>query len=180
MLLQEIFQLLLSTVAGLVGSALLLRAYLSWLRISRSNPLAIFCVALTDWLVAPLRRPLPLRGRFDSASFAAALVVAFVFVLLMAIVRTGGAWHWYLFFPSVVLLFLHWMLYLVMFLVIANAVLSLVNPHAPLAPTFDVLTRPILAPLRRLLPPIGGFDLSPLALIVLVQILLLVLDQILL
>ena len=180
MLLLEIYKLLLSTVAGLLGSVLLLRIYLAWLRVSRSNPLTIFCIALTEWLVGPLRRALPVRGRFDVAALAAALAVAFAFVFLMAIVRYNGVWHWYLFFPSMLLLVLHWVLYLAMFLVIANAVLSMVNPHAPLAPIFDVLTRPILAPLRRLLPPIGGFDLSPLLLIVLVQIALLVLDQLML
>jgi len=178
MLLLEIFHLLLSTVAGLLGSALLLRVYLTWLRLSRTNPVVVFCVALTDWMVAPIRRALAPRGRFDVASLIAALLVALVFVLLMALVRAdGGVWHWYLFVPSVVLLLAHWVLYLVTLLVFANVLLSLVNPHAPLAPTFDMLTRPVLAPLRRILPPIGGFDLSPVVLIVAVQILLLVLDQ---
>ncbi|SPE33690.1 Membrane protein [Burkholderiales bacterium] len=177
MLLLEIFHLLLSTVAGLLGSALLLRVYLGWLRVSRSNPLAIFCVALTEWLVAPLRRALPARGRFDAASLAAALSVALVFVLLMGLVRADRGWHWYLFVPSVVLVLIHWVLYLVTLLVLANVLLSLVNPHAPLAPTLDVLTRPVLAPLRRIIPPVGGFDLSPLVLIVVVQVLLLVLGE---
>jgi len=178
MLLLEIFHLLLSTVAGLLGSALLLRIYLGWLRVSRSNPLAIFCVALTEWLVAPLRRALPLRGRFDAAALAAALAVALVYVFLMGIIGVEGAWHWYLFVPSVLLLLIHWVLYLVLVLVLANVLISLINPHAPLAPTFDVLTRPVLAPLRRIIPLVGGFDLSPLVLIVVIQVLLLVLDQV--
>lgn len=178
MLLQEILHLLLGTVAGLLGSALLLRIYLGWLRVSRSNPLALFSVALTEWLVAPLRRLLPLRGRWEPAALVAALAVAVVFVLLMVVVQFSGAWHWYLFVPSVLLLLIHWALYLMMALVLANVVLSLVNPHAPLAPTFDILTRPFLAPLRRIIPPVGGFDLSPLVLIVIVQVGLLVLDQI--
>ena len=174
----EIFHLLLSAVAGLLGSALLLRAYLGWLRLSRTNPVAVFCVALTDWLVAPIRRALPLRGRFDAASLTAALAVALIFKFLTGLVQSDrGLWHWYLLVPSVLLVLVHWVLYLVTLLVFANVVLSLVNPHAPLAPTFDMLTRPVLAPLRRIIPPIGGFDLSPVVLIVAVQILLLVLDQ---
>ncbi len=178
MLLLEILHLLLSTVAGLLGSALLLRAYLGWLRLSRTNPVVVFCVALTDWLVGPIRRALPLRSRFDAASLTAALAVALVFEFLMGLVRSDrGVWHWYFLVPSVLLVLVHWVLYLVTLLVFANVVLSLVNPHAPLAPTFDALTRPVLAPLRRIIPPIGGFDLSPLVLIVAVQILLLVLDQ---
>jgi YggT family protein len=178
MLLQEIFHLLLSAIAGLLGSTLLLRICITWVRLSRSNPLAVFCVALTEWLVGPLRRVLPLRGRFDAASLAAALAVAAVFVFLVGILRGAVAWHGYLYLPSVLIVLARWTLYLVSFLVLVNVILSWVNPHAPLAPTFEVLTRPVLAPLRRILPPIGGVDLSPIVLIVAVQILLLVLDQI--
>jgi YggT family protein len=177
MLLREIFRLLLSTVAGLLGSTLLLRIYLGWLRMPRSNPLAIFCVSLTEWLVAPLRRLIPMGGRFDAASFAATLVVGVLFVLLMELVLFDGVGSWFLFVPRVVLLLVRWTLYLLSFLVLVNVVLSLVNPHAPLAPTFNALTRPVLAPLRRIIPTVGGFDLSPLVLIVAIQVGLLVLDQ---
>jgi YggT family protein len=176
-MLVEIFRLLLSAIAGLLGSALLLRMYLAWLRVSRNNPLAIFCVALTDWLVAPLRRVLPLRGRIDAATLAAALAVAVVFVLVMGLLRYPGGWNWYLFVPSVLLLLIHWALYLIMMLVLANVVFSLVNPDAPLAPTFDILSRPFLAPLRRFIPLVGGFDLSPTVLLFVIWIALLVLDQ---
>lgn len=176
-LLLEIFRLVLTAVAGLLGITLILRMYLVWLRVSRTNPLALFCIALTEWIVSPLRRILPLRGRFDAASLVAAFAIALATDFLLVVLLYGGSWHWYLLLPSVLLLLLHWALYLLMFLVIANWLLSIVNPHAPLAPIFDMLTRPILAPLRRLIPPIGGFDLSPLVLIVIVQILQLVLDE---
>jgi len=177
MLVREILHLLLSTAAGLLGSALLLRAYLGWLRISRSNPLAVFCVALTQWLVSPLRRLLPLRGRWDGASLLAATLIAAAFVFLVGLLFPRGGLQAIFFLPAVLLLLLHWVLYLVMVLVLANALISLINPHAPLAPTFDILTRPMLAPLRRFIPAVGGFDLSTLVLIVLVQVALLVIDQ---
>jgi len=177
MLIHEIFRLVLGTVAGLLGSALLLRAYLAWLRVSRSNPMAVFCMALTEWLAGPCRRLVGQRGRFDGASLLGALLVAAAFVFLLGLVASGGAWNWYLFLPSVLLLLIRWALYLLMLLVFANVLLSLVNPHAPLAPTFDILTRPVLAPLRRVIPPVGGFDLSPLVMIVAVQVALLVIDQ---
>jgi YggT family protein len=51
-----------------------------------------------------------------------------------------------------------------------------VNPYAPLAPAISQLTQPLLAPLRKVIPPIGGIDLSSLALIVLLQILLIFID----
>ena len=65
-------------------------------------------------------------------------------------------------------------LYLVMGAVLVSAVFSWVNPHAPLAEVFNTLTRPLLRPFRRVIPPIGGVDLSPLALLLLLQIALFV------
>jgi YggT family protein len=175
-LLREIFHLLIGTVAGLLGSMLLLRAYLSWLRVSRSNPVAIFCVALTEWLAGPLRRVLPSRGRLDAGALAGALLVALAVVFLVQWVEFDGFANWALFLPSVLVLLLRWALYLLMFVLVVNALFSWVNPHAPLAPTFDVLTRPMLAPLRRWIRPVGGVDLSPMVLMLLILVGLSVLD----
>ena len=59
-----------------------------------------------------------------------------------------------------------------MFALIVQAVLSWVNPYSPVAPVFDALTRPFLRPIRRFVPPLGNVDLSPLVLIVALQVLL--------
>ncbi len=176
-MLRDIFQLLVGTIANTLGSALLLRVYLSWLRISRTNPLAIFCVALTEWLVGPLRRLIPIRGRLDVASLVGAMLVCLLYSFLFQWVMAGGLGDWFLFLPSVIFLLIRWTLYLLLFLLVVNSLLSLVNPHAPLAPTFDVLTRPILAPFRRFIPPIGGFDLSPMAPVFLILVALAVLND---
>ena len=177
-MLLNILDMLLAVVAGVLGSALLLRAYLGWLRFSRTNPMAVFCAALTDWLVLPLRHVLPFVGRLDSASVTGAVLVALVYVFPMHILRFYGSANWYLALPGALLLVAQWTLYLVFTTVLINAAFSIINPHAPLAPTFDSLTRPLLAPLRRRMPPVGGFDLSPLVVIVIVQILLYLLGQI--
>jgi len=65
-------------------------------------------------------------------------------------------------------------LYLVIGAVIVSAVFSWVNPYAPLAEVFNTLTRPLLRPFRRVIPPVGGVDLSPLALLLVLQIALFV------
>jgi YggT family protein len=176
MLLLDIVRILLNTAAALLGTALLLRVYLSWLRIGGRNPLYQLSWALTEWLVKPFRTLLPGRGRIDWPCVLAALAVALAFVLLMRLAGIGAALDWSLLLPQVLGLVLHWALYMLTVLVFIYVLLSLVNPHAPLAPTFDLLTRPLLAPFRRVLPPIGGFDLSPIAFLVVVQILLLILD----
>jgi YggT family protein len=72
-----------------------------------------------------------------------------------------------------------WSVYLLIGLLLVQAVLSWVNPQAPIAPVIDLLTRPFLAPVRRFVPLIGGVDLSPLVLIVVAQALLMVLESLL-
>jgi len=63
-------------------------------------------------------------------------------------------------------------LYIMIFAVIVQAVLSWVNPYTSIGPAFDALTRPLLRPLRRYVPPIGNVDLTPLILLVILEVLL--------
>jgi YggT family protein len=175
--LHEIVHLLLKFVADLLGSALLLRVYLSWLRLARHNPVVQFCWALTEWFVKPLRALLPARTRVDWPCLVAVLIIALVFVALIRAtgIRVGD---WSLMVPQALALVIHWALYMLILVVVIYALLSLVNPHAPLAPTFELLARPLLAPLRRALPLVGGFDLSPMVFVLLVFVLMMILDSV--
>jgi YggT family protein len=177
MFLLDIAHLLLGTIASLLGGALLLRAYMAWLRMSRSSPLFQFCVAFTDWLVAPVRRVFAPTGRVDWASWACVFLVAALARAATALLGTGGLPGWHFFLPAVFALVLHWILGLALVVIFAYVLLSLVNPHAPLAPSFDALTRPMLAPFRRVIPAVGGFDLSPTAVILVVVVIRYVLDS---
>ena len=55
---------------------------------------------------------------------------------------------------------------MIVWVTIIYVVISWVNPHAPFAPAFEALLRPLLAPIRRVLPTVGGFDLSPMVLLI--------------
>ena len=74
--------------------------------------------------------------------------------------------------------FLNWILYGFMALLIIDAIFSWVNPNAPLAPFVHALNTPILRPIRRVVPPIGGIDLSVLVALVLIQIIQFILRQV--
>lgn len=177
------FWLLLETLGSLLATACVLRAYMNWLGLGARDPLGQFIIAVTDWIVRPLRAVLPSPRRnvrsADWPSLLAALVLAVVlavlFVVLMGAVRAPA-------FGVVVLLAVFWLvkwsLWLLTALVLLLAILSWVNPHAPIAPTIDALTRPFLAPVRRIVPLIGGVDLSPLVLILLAQLALTVLQSV--
>jgi len=165
--------LLLETLASLLASACVLRAYLNWIGLGARNPIGQFVIAVTDWLVRPLRSVLPATRSIDWASLLGALllstVLAVIYVMIFGRGRTPA-------FGAVVLLAVFWLikwtLWLLTALLLLGAVLSWVNPHAPIAPTVNALTRPFLAPIRRVLPLIGGVDLSPLVVLLIVQLLL--------
>ncbi len=171
--------LLIETVGSLLATACVLRAVAWSQNLSARNPLMQFVIAITDWIVKPLRRIVPASRRVDWASIAAALILALVlafFYSVLLLARSpmfGGVFFIALFWLC------KWTVYLLIGLLLLQAVLSWVNPHAPIAPVIDALTRPFLAPVRRFIPLIGGVDLSPLVLIVVAQALLMVLESML-
>ena len=69
------------------------------------------------------------------------------------------------------------MVYLAMAIVLVSAIFSWVNPYAPMAESVNQLASPLLRPFRRLVPPLGGIDLSPLVLLLALQIVLIVLSS---
>lgn len=179
MVLVDIADFLLQTIAVILGVTLLARAYMSYLGMPARNPLAQVAIALTDWLVRPLRRVLPAAGRFDAATVLAALLVAFAYVgLRFLLIGVGvGSWPWSGLLLMALIQLLRWALYLVLWLTLMHVVLSWVNPHAPIAPAVSMLVRPFLAPFQRALPLIGGLDLSPIVVILIVNVMLIVLGR---
>ncbi len=175
-MLRETLVYVLETVVNLFALAALMRFYAQAFRASFRNPLAQFIVALTDWAVKPLRRVLPSIIGLDTASF---VVAWFTLILLwwaiLMILQAADMTH-PLFWPGLAALsmvkLLKLSIYLLIGVVIVQAVLSWVSPYHPMRPFFDSLSRPFLQPLRRIIPLIGGVDLAPLLLLIVLQILL--------
>ncbi|MEY4756560.1 MAG: hypothetical protein RJA34_1458 [Pseudomonadota bacterium] len=169
----EIFSLLLEFVSGLVAGACLLRMYMQYQRIPMSarsgNPLAAFVFALTNWVVLPLRRALPSAGSLDTASLAAAFVLEMLqfFLLWLAAGASGSL-------GSIPVLAVFGVARLALSgmtgLVIVYAVLSWVPARSPMSDVIERLVSPVLSPIRRVLPLLGGIDVSPLALLLLLQV----------
>jgi YggT family protein len=172
-MLYQIISLLLEVVTGVLGGACLLRLYMQYQRIpmsSRSgNPLGRFIFALTDWLVLPLRRVVPALGRWDLASLIAAYLFELTqFLLLWLLAGADGGLF------AVPILAAFGLLRLVISgltgLVIVYAVLSWVQTQSVISDVIERLCAPPLKPIQRILPSVGGVDLSPLVLLVLLQI----------
>lgn len=179
-MLYQIVSLLLEVVAGILSGACLLRLYMQYQRVPMSarsgNPLGRFVFALTDWIVLPLRRVVPAVGALDSASLVAAylLQLAEFGVLWMLAGAAGG-----LFAVPILAAFglLRMAISGLTVAVIIYAVLSWVQTNSVLADVVERLVAPLLQPIRRVVPLIGGVDLSPLVLLVMLQIAAIVLGN---
>jgi YggT family protein len=155
---------ILNSILSLVVGAFLVRLLLQFVRTDYRNPLAQAVLRLTSPVVVPLRRFLPPIGRLDTASAVATLLAQSIKIALLGLL-------WGVIEPParltvhvlVDLLDTTLMLYWGMILV--YAMLGWVDPAAynPAARLLGDITAPILRPLRRALPPLGGLDLSPLA-----------------
>ena len=167
---------LLDVVFGLFTYAFLLRFVMQLMRAPFRNPLGQAVIALTDWLVKPLRRVLKGWGGIDWASLVATILSQFLWLLAYRLVFGGfamlGAAIPFL-LAATMLALVKAMLWLLIAVVIVQAILSWVAPDGPLAGLLNALTFPFLRPIRRVLLPIGGtLDLSPLVVIVIAQLLL--------
>jgi len=164
-MLADIARFLLDILGSLLVALLLLRAWMRYIGMPARNPVAQFTYAMTNWLVGPVSRLLPARGRIDWASIVAAVLATLLIVVLMRAV-VGVPVPWDIVLLAAVRQLVIWALNVIVWLTIIYVVISWVNPHAPFAPAFDLLLRPLLTPIRRILPTIGGFDLSPMVLLI--------------
>ncbi|NBX22493.1 MAG: YggT family protein [Betaproteobacteria bacterium] len=168
-------------VGSLLTTTALLRLYMQHQRIPLSarsgNPLGRFIFALTDWIVLPLRRVIPALGRWDMASLTAAFLIQLAhFAVLWSLNGFGVT-------PlSIVVLALLGLVRLSLSgltaMVLVYAVLSWVQTQSFLSELLDRLVTPLLAPIRKVLPLVGGVDLSPLVLLVVLQIFTIVLGDV--
>ena len=167
---------LLDVVFGLFTYALLLRFAMQVLRAPFRNPLGQAVIALTDWIVKPLRRVLPGWKGIDWASLLATYLFQFLWLLSYSLVFGGfdllGAGVPFLLVATLIAL-VKAALWLLIVVVFVQALMSWFAPDGPLSGLLNALTFPFLRPIRRVLPPIGGtLDLSPLVVIVIAQLLL--------
>ncbi|HEY6453145.1 MAG TPA: YggT family protein [Steroidobacteraceae bacterium] len=167
----------IETLLSLCLLAVLLRLLLQWSRADFRNPLARSIVHLTNPVIVPLRRLLPAIGRVDTASCVA--------VVVFALLKVSVSWLLSGFGPPPALIWLRLtaveivrtVLWTYFFAIFLYAMLSLVAPgvYSPAQSVLVSLCEPILRPIRRVIPVLGGLDLSPLWAGIAIQALLILL-----
>ncbi len=165
---------LLDTVFGIVTYAFLLRFTMQWLRVPFRNPVGQAVVALTDWAVKPARRVVRGYKGQDWSTLVLAWLAQLVWLAALHLLLGRVAWSGALAATLALLAVVELVkaaLWLLIIVVIAQAILSWTAPDGPFAGVLNALTFRFLAPVRNLIPPLGGtLDLSPLIVIVIVQL----------
>jgi YggT family protein len=171
---------LLETFFFFLIAAALLRAWMNRLRIHMSAQPGRLAIAVTDWLVAPLRRVLPralAQSRIDWGSLIAALLLSLAYGVLWLLLATSVSPAPFTAEASALTILTMALRILVrtllqglMILLIGYAILSWLQPQSPVMGTLDRLCAPILRPVRRIVPLVGGVDLSVLVVIILLQV----------
>jgi YggT family protein len=162
---------LISTLFDLYIMVVILRIWLQAARADFYNPFSQFIVKATQPVIAPLRRVIPSIGSIDLATILFAYVLCVVKFVALILVASGGSVS---FSPDFLFLGLLSLIKaaggLLFWVLLIRAILSWVSQgRSPIEYVFHQLTEPMLAPIRRILPAMGGFDLSVLVLFIVLQ-----------
>ena len=165
-------EFILNTLFSLYILLLMVRFLLQWVRADFYNPVSQFIVKVTNPALRPLRRVIPGWGGIDFAAVVLMLLLQLISLTLILLLRGQGV-------PLVTLLF--WSLAELLSLtiniyigaILIQAIISWVNPgtYNPIVSLLHSLTEPLLRPARRLLPPVSGFDFSPILVLIALNVL---------
>jgi YggT family protein len=171
---------LINAVVSFFTTLFMLRFLMQMARVSFAGQIGDFVVKLTNWAVKPLRRIVPGVGGVDWASLIAALwlqllMAGIIIAASSAALSADGVGMALMILMFAIRGLLRLTVYIMIGAVILQAVLSWINPYSPVAPLVNQLVRPLLDPIRRVVPTISGIDLSPLVAILLLQVVLMLL-----
>lgn len=164
---------LVNTLFDLFAFVVMLRFLMQLTRADYYNPVSQFVVKITDPLLLPLRKIIPGFGGHDIAALALCFLTLIAKFMLLKAVNLGGiasgGWVSTFIYALAGLIDLGFVVFI--YTILAMVILSWVSPGGhPISGLLNSITSPILTPVRRSMPDIGGFDLSPLAALILLQL----------
>lgn len=160
----DIARLLINTLGGLYLWAVLLRFLLQVARADFYNPISQALVRLTNPAVKPLRKIIPGFFGVDIASLVLAVLVKLLMIVTLFAIQTGSLDFNFIRVILVAILSCFVAILNIYFLaMIATMIISWVaaGSYHPAVVLINQISEPVLAPFRRVLPPMGGIDFSP-------------------
>lgn len=161
---------LFRTLADLFLIVLLLRLFMQLFRADFRNPVSQAIVRITSPFIVPLRRVLPPMGKIDTATLVVILLFELVFIAVLIQLLNGNLHGFELLYYAILRTVMVTLRFF-FFAIIVYVILSWVAPgtYNPVTSLLSQVVNPILDPARRFIPTIGGLDLSPLLVAILLQ-----------
>lgn len=162
---------LVKTVVGLVLLAFALRFLFQLMRVDFRNPVSQFIVKVTNPLLVPLRRVIPGLFGIDMASLLLILLIQAAEIYLIGVL-VGALVGWSTLAILTVAQLIGFIANIFLFSILIQVIISWVNPgsYNPAVSLLSQLNEPLLRPARRIMPNLGGLDLSPLIVVVFLQL----------
>jgi len=153
---------------------LILRYLLTIVRVDSLNPLSALIIKVTNPLLKPLRRTIPGYFGIDWASIISLFLVQAIEIILVALIITGGIPAFSGLTMLTIAYLLRTILYIYLFIIIVQVIISWVNPNAynPITTIMYQISEPILKPIRHFIPSSGGLDFSPLVALIIINLLM--------
>ena len=163
---------IIKTLGSLYLLIVLLRFILQLVRANFYNPLCQFIVKATQPLLKPLRRVIPSMFGLDMSSLVLALIIQMLLIAVILFLK-GFMVDWVLLIPWALIALFSLFLNIIFYAMIISVILSWVAPgsHNPGAELVAQITEPVLAPFRRIIPNLGGLDISPIFAFIAIQLL---------
>ncbi len=175
---------LLETFFFILVGAALMRSWMNYLRVQMSVQPGRFVMAITNWIVKPVRKVLPkplLDSRWDWGSLMSAILLSIAYSgILLALISSSASVAPVAWLLAILIQAGKFLLMVVlrglMIILLIYAVLSWVQPQSPAMGVLHRFSEPLLRPIRKVVPTIGGVDLSVLILVILLQVIMMALN----
>ena len=153
---------IIKTLGSLYLLIVLMRFILQLVRANFYNPLCQFIVKATQPLLKPLRRVIPSMFGLDMSSLVLALIIQMLLIAVILLLK-GFMVDWLFLVPWALIALFSLFLNIIFWAMIISVILSWVaqGSHNPTAMLINQICEPLLSPIRRILPSMGGLDLSP-------------------
>ncbi|WP_413737077.1 YggT family protein [Sodalis sp. RH21] len=162
---------LVKTLFDLYIMVLLLRIWMQWTRCDFYNPFSQFIVKITQPVIKPLRRVIPSIGPVDTASLLLAFILATLKFPLEMLIQLGGVSLDPLYLLVGLLTLIKAAGQLIFWVIIIRSLMSWISQgRSPMDQVLYQLSEPLMAPIRRIIPAMGGIDFSAMVVILILYV----------
>jgi YggT family protein len=164
---------LITTVFNLYLFILIVRLVLAWANAGTQHSLTQFVVNCSSFVVKPLKKYIPDFRNLETATLALIFILEIIKFVFVAFLTFG--------FPNIFGLIIiafgdmiKLILQLLFYAILLQAVISWIQPGSSINQVLYQFTSPIMRPLQRLIPPVAGFDISPIPALIFLQLLMII------